>query len=368
MRPSGAAGSSGGPSSPLVLASWPPARVPGHLRDPGNALKGAVIQSTRRTPRPSTASQASRDKTNSREKACGRKGPFSRAALAGGRGGGLPAAGSEHWPLRGRKTRPGPPRRARPTQSLLCPAAPAQPSLHLVQSPRQPASGTPGARPQAARPCLVGTRDFGPGSQRPSPGLPPSAGPLRPPTGDGEADRTRHRRGSPELLSGTADLPHTGLPAETWAAQRPPNPEQPGTLPPPRPRCTLTGASCCPPARPQAQQMCPPPTPNPWAPQKLQATLLLREPEAQSPAAAGRQSLGCASRQDAEPPSGSQGATRGPGPAAAKTDPQGARGATGGQQGLSQPQAPPLHSLTSGQRPGKCGLAPSGDRGDAIHL
>lgn len=69
-----------------------------------------------------------------------------RAFLWSGSAGGLPAAGWGHWPLRGCRTRPGQALRAQPTQSRFVPAVSAQPSLHLVQSPRQPAQGSP-ARP-----------------------------------------------------------------------------------------------------------------------------------------------------------------------------------------------------------------------------
>lgn len=94
-----------------------------------------------------------------------------RAFLWSGSAGGLPAAGWGHWPLRGCRTRPGQALRAQPTQSRFVPAASAQPSLHLVQSPRQPAqgsparpAGTPGRRAPAAQLSLARTLGFGPGS------------------------------------------------------------------------------------------------------------------------------------------------------------------------------------------------------------
>ena len=116
----------------------------------------------------------------------------------------------EHWPLRGCRTRPEPPPRAQPGQSPLCPPRPQpQSSLRLVPSPRQLARqpclaagssawGSAPGRPWAAP--MTPARTWALGSQRPTPGLPPSAGRpgcLGQPAGDGGAGQVWHWGGLP---------------------------------------------------------------------------------------------------------------------------------------------------------------------------
>lgn len=100
-----------------------------------------------------------------REETRGRKGPSLEPLR---RSGGLPAAGSEHWPLRGCKQGQG--RLAGPSPHSPCfvPTAPARPASILSRVRGSWPAGTPGARPRAAWPSLARTRDFRSGSWRPT--------------------------------------------------------------------------------------------------------------------------------------------------------------------------------------------------------
>lgn len=204
----------------------------------------------------------------------------------------------EHWPLTGCRTRPGPPLGVGPdTIPALSPQPRAQPSLHLVQCPRQLARGspaqpasTPAARPQAGCGQLgqpwPGPQGFGPGSWRLTPGL----GLTWPSTRKGsiKAATRRHQR-SPHLR---------GLPAASRGAQGSPS-------------CPLRpqmGPDSCGPAvllTDTAYHRCPPPTdmiPSTSLTEAAGNVLWGLRAEAPCPSATECQSPACPWASGTEPP------------------------------------------------------------------